>query len=134
MGIGLSGILCFSGRMTFLKLGMAFCIAASSIALFLYLRKKIQSTSVKGGTLILNTLDNKNKVTSLRSIKKIRTKSALGLQWTSLSYNLDGRDQNAIIVNKASAVPVLPETAIKKAIALNKKEKANHKPGPVHES
>ncbi len=132
IGIICSASLLFFTRLTFLSLGISIALIFISVFLYLYFRKRIQSTAVKGGTLILNTLDHKNKVTSLRSIKRINTKSAFGVQWTQLSYNLDGKDRSAIIVNKASAVPVLPETTIKKAIALNKKEKANHKPGPVH--
>lgn len=127
LGLVLTSVILFSNRLSFINLAFGIIITAASIASYLYLRKHIQSTSVKGGTLILNSFDHKSKVTSLRSIKRIQTKSALGMQWTSLSYNLDGRDRNAIIVNKASSVAVLPETAIKKAIELNKKEKESHR-------
>jgi hypothetical protein len=48
-----------------------------------------------------------------------------------LSYNLDGKDRKTYIFTGKTAFSYTPEKLLKKAIELSKKQKANHKPGPV---
>jgi len=96
-----------------------------------YFQCYAKSTAVKGDNLIINSLSNPSCVTSLRSVRNVRTKSFLGIQWTNLNYNLDGITKKVVILNRATSVTVPPEMAIKKAIRLSKKQKANHKPDPV---
>jgi hypothetical protein len=104
---------------------LAVCAANIVLALWivLYLRRRIKSTSVKGDTLILNSFDQKSVVTSIRSIKNVKTRSFLGISRTQLSYKLDGVTRSAIFFGISSYYPVPPEVSIKKAIALSKKEK-----------
>lgn len=99
--------------------------------LFINILKNTSSTSIKGDTLILNNSNNKPCVTSLRSIKRVKTASILNINVTHLSYNLDGKDRKTVIFTRKTAFSYTPEKLLKKAIELSKKQKANHKPGPV---
>lgn len=123
--------LLLSSRLTFLNLG----VIASSIILgagvYFFCSLKIKSTVVKGDTLIVKSLSQKNKVASLRSIKNVRTKSLMGIQWTNLKFSLDGRNESILFFGKSSQLPISPEVAIREAVKMSKKRKANLKPGPV---
>lgn len=99
--------------------------------IFINLIRKTSATSIKGDTLILNNSNNKACVTSLRSIKRIQTISLLRLEITRLQYNLDGKDRKTYIFTRKNAYSFSPENLLRKAIELSKKQKANHKPGPV---
>ena len=114
--------------------GLIGCVCCLGIigSVGFYFQRYAKSTAVKGDTLILNSIKKKEScVTSLRSVKEVKTISFLGLHWTNLQYKLDGVSKKVIIFNRASSVIVRPEIAIKKAIRLSKKQKANHKPDPV---
>ena len=127
----LNTFLLFSTRITFLNLGIAVTSALLSLGFYLYCQQKIKATVLKGDTLIVKSMNKSSKVASLRSIKSVKTKSMLGLQYTHLSYSLDGRTEEAMFVGKSSYLPFSPENTIKEAVKLSKKRKANHKPGPV---
>jgi len=99
--------------------------------LFKNLLKNTSSTSIKGDTLILNSSKNRACVTSLRSVKRVQTSSLLNINITHLSYNLDGKDRKTVIFTRKNATSFTPEKLLNKAILLSKKQKANHKPGPV---
>lgn len=97
-----------------------------------YLFKKIRSASIKDGFLLMKTASKVSKVTSLRSIKNLKTKTILGIQITKLRYNLDGGNHTGVIINTANSKHSSPEALIKKELfAYEEKKKANHKPGPV---
>jgi|GEM_PF-2486915 len=123
--------LLFSSRLTFVKLGVVMLITIAAFIFYAFCMKKIKSATIKGDTLIVNSLNKKSKVASLRSIKNVKTKSFAGLQLTSLNYSLDGRVENALFIGHASYLPFSPENTIKEAVKLSKKRKANLKPGPV---
>jgi len=106
-------------------------ITIAAFIFYAFCMKKIKSATIKGDTLIVNSLNKKSKVASLRSIKNVKTKSFAGLQLTSLNYSLDGRVENALFIGHASYLPFSPENTIKEAVKLSKKRKANLKPGPV---
>ena len=97
----------------------------------LKLLKKTSSTSIKGDTLILKNSSNMPCVTSVNSIKRIKTVSVLFIQITYLYYNLDGKNRKTYIFTRKNAYSFTPEYLLKKAIELSKKQKANHKPGSV---
>lgn len=99
--------------------------------IFRNILKNTSSTSIKGDTLILNSSNNKPCVTSLRSIKRIKSFTFFTIQITQLYYNLDGRDRKTFIFTRKNAYSYSPENLLRKAIKLSKKQKANHKPGPV---
>ena len=110
-------------------------IAAASLGVFggiLYLlRKRVSGTAIKGDTLILNKDNKKFCVTSLRSIKEIKTLSFLLFQVTRVNYKLDGRTQSTLIFTMKNRYQFTPETLLRHAMILSKKQKANHKPDPV---
>ena len=110
-------------------------ISVGNLILFGLIFRKIltntSSTSIKGDTLILNNSQNKPCVTSLRSIKRIKSSSLFTIQITHLYYYLDGKDRKTLIFTRKNAFSFSPENLLKKAIELSKKQKANHKPGPV---
>lgn len=81
--------------------------------------------------MILKSLNKKSKVTSLRSVKSVHTKSVLGMDWTRLDYTLDGRAESAVFLGHSNNIPFSPEETIKEAVYWSKKRKANLKPGPV---
>lgn len=114
-------------------LSLVFCLINLGVcSLFIRsLYKTIRSTSIKGGTIILNTIDHKSTVTSLRSVGSIKSKQFLGMEWTTFKYKLDGQKIYVGILNRSVDLPFNTGTLINKAIVLNKKEKANHKPGSV---
>ena len=120
-----------STRLTYGLLFFAGAVTGASLTILYYLYRHIQAASLKGDTLILSSLNQKNKVTSVRSIKKVKTSSFLGIQFTDMVYNLDGSNNRAIIITLASRAAVKPEKFIKKAMQISLKERANHKPGSV---
>lgn len=117
-------------RITFTSLGIVAVLTLASIMISHYLKICAKTTTLKGDTIIFNSIDNKSSVTSIRSIRRIKSKSALGIQWTKLNYNLDGVSKSAVILNRIANGSINPELTLKKALELSKK-KANHKPGPV---
>ena len=121
----------YYNRLTYFSLA----ISGGSILIFGFVFRKLlkntSSTSIKGDTLILNNSHNRSCVTSLRSIKRVKTASLFNIHVTHLYYNLDGRDRKTLIFTRKRAFTYTPEKLLKKAIELSKKQKANHKPGPV---
>ena len=97
----------------------------------------------------MNNIKNQSCVTSIRSIRRVKTSRFLGIYRTELVFHLDGSRQKAVFYNLASTLPVTPETSIKRAIKIShlnremakaqivhlererEKQKANHKPDPV---
>ena len=145
----LSGVyVIFSIGLSYTALLICFGIALTSLTIF-YSLKKTKTTSVKGDTLIMNNINNQSCVTSIRSIRKVKTTRFLGIFRTELIFYLDGVKRKALFYNLASSLPVTPETSIKRAIKISQlkrrlakaqilelekikeKQKANHKPDPV---
>ena len=64
------------------------------------------------------------------SVKKVKSKSVLGLYWTSIRYKIDGRANWIFIVTQK--LKNSPEEIINQALELKREnKKANHKPGSV---
>lgn len=121
----------YYSRVTYFSLAISVGSVLMFGVIFRRLLKNTSSTSIKGDTLILNNYHNRSCVTSLRSIKQIKTASVLNIHVTHLYYNLDGRDRKTVIFTRKRSFSYTPEKLLKKAIELSKKQKANHKPGPV---
>ena len=121
----------FNTRLTYSLLFFSAGTTTLFLAAALYLYRHIQAACVKGDAIILKSLDKKYNITPLRSIRKIKTNSFLGVQLTDMVYHLDGTNRRAIIITLARRAATKPERAIKKAIEISLKEKANHKPGSV---
>ena len=114
---------------------VSLALSAINILFFGLIFRKIHNstsaTSIKGDTLILNNAKKKHYVTSIRSIQKVKTASFLGIQMTRLYYNLDGVNRRLFFLTRCSSCSFTPAHLVQKAIKLSKKQKANHKPGPV---
>ena len=116
---------------SFLTTGI--CAISSLICIFViyYSARNLSSAAIKGDSLIMNSLTNPSKVTSLRSIRRVKTQGALGVSVTKINYSLDGRNNTVMFVSASRALPTQPNVILKNAIKKSKKRKANHKPGPV---
>ena len=123
--------LLYFNEITFLSLAVVFGNLLLFGLIFRNLLHRTSSTAIKGDTLILNSSNNKPCVTSIRSIKRIKTISLFNFKITCLLFNLDGRDRKTLIFTHKNAHSFLPEVLLRKALELSKKQKANHKPGPV---
>lgn len=134
-GLSLGALLIFWLGPTIIAVGIAASIVVIPMLLTLRFRSKTRSIVVKGDTLILKNYKKRSLVTSLRSVKKIRTISLPGIYITKLVYNLDGKNRSTLVVNRSWAVTNTPEKLINKAIELSRRErkkKANRKPGSVN--
>lgn len=74
--------------------------------------KKVSDISVKGEHMMINQFNYPCKVTSLKSIKDVKTKSFMRFTWTSLSFNIDGNRQKIILLKKIRPDGNLPEVVI----------------------
>lgn len=97
----------------------------------IYLYTHLQAISLKGDMIIFKSLNNSSKITSINSVRNVRSIRILGIYVTFLQYSLDGNLRKAIMLTRSAKLPSSPEKAMKKAIRISKKEKANHKPGSV---
>lgn len=85
---------------------------------FLYLfllrtKKKYVSASIKGEMLLLQDGSNKNKVTSIKSIKSISTYTIFGINFTRITYKLDGRKHQICLLKKLDSEQLENEEIIK---------------------
>src|SRR5690606_12274084 len=114
--------------LTLITIGVAVASLVVFGGILFLLRKQISGTAIKGDTLILNKDNKRFCVTSLRSIKEIKTFSFFVFQVTKLYYKLDGRTQSTLIFTVKNRYQFTPETLLRHAVILSKKQKANHKP------
>ncbi len=76
------------------------------------LLKKVSDISIKGEHMMINQFNYPCKVTSLKSIKDVKTKRFMRFTWTSLSFNIDGNRQKIILLKKIKPDGNLPEALI----------------------
>jgi hypothetical protein len=76
------------------------------------LLKKVSDISIKGEHMMINQFNYPCKVTSLKSIKDVKTKRFMRFTWTSLSFNIDGNRQKIILLKKIKPDGNLPEVLI----------------------
>jgi len=74
--------------------------------------KKVADISVKGDHMMINKFNYPCKVTSISSIKDVKSKRFMRFTWTSLSFNIDGNRQNIILLKKIKPDGNLPEVVI----------------------
>ncbi len=74
--------------------------------------KKVADISVKGDHMMINQFNYPCKITSVKSIKDVKTKRFMRFTWTSLSYNIDGNRQKIILLKKIKPDGNLPEVVI----------------------
>ena len=105
-------------------------VAGSGFVMY-FVCKHSQTASIKGDSLILNALNKRSTVMSIKGIKKIKARSLLFVYFTSMHYNLDGRMKTIYFVTQ-SLDSTAPEKTVKIILKdLKGKKKANHKPGSV---
>lgn len=129
--LGLNISYLYFNDINFINLGLVTGNLLVFAVLFRKIRLSTSATAIKGDTLILNNSKNSNCVTSIRSINKIQTNSILIFRITRFSFKLDGRNRSTILITRKNTFSFSPENLLRKAIELSKKQKANHKPGPV---
>lgn len=125
------GAILYNDIRSFVSIGVSSLIILSSVAIIYYSLKKLKSAVIQGDTLIVQSIDGNSKVTSLRSIRKVKTRSAFGVSMTKINYSLDGQTNNVVFINMAHTMPLKPDVILNNAIEKSKKRKVNHKPGPV---
>ncbi len=79
------------------------------IALFLYVRrisKRLRSASIIGDSLILKNSKRKPYLTTLNTIKKVRSYSILSVQCTQLDYHLDGKRHKTILIGNPPEISI----------------------------
>ncbi len=116
---------------SFLTVGLVLVVTFTPLLAIYYLRKHVSAAYMRGDTLIFKSFDNSSKVTSLRSVRKVKSKKLLGFKCIRLEYNLDGMYNSVIILNSPTSRASSADKLLADAIDWSKKRKANHKPGPV---
>ena len=87
-------------------------------SIFFTIIKKYVAASIKGEMLITQDMFNKNKVTSLKSIKSISSITVFRINYTKITYKLDGIKYNVRIVKKLNCEDFENEKIIKTAINI----------------
>ncbi len=83
------------------KTGIALSAVFSLLYLsFYYNIKQYASASIKGEMLLLKNIKNENFITELRSIKSIRSFTLFRMNYTSITFKLDGGCHTAKIIKK----------------------------------
>ena len=123
VGVALSALIILWLGVTFASLFIGVFLVIVPLVIALRFRTKTRRVLVKGDSLILKNYQKRSLVTSLRSIKTVRTYCLPGIHITRLVYNLDGRDKKVMIINSSWAVVNTPEKLIRKAMHLSKEEK-----------
>jgi len=131
MVLGIDFFIAFTLGKSFMAIGLIAVVSILPVLFVFYLRKHIKSTYMTGDTLIFKSFDKTSKVTSLRSVRRVKTKSVLGIHWTRLDYNLDGMSNSVLIIDPIFSKSTRTEHVLSEAIDWSKKRKANHKPGSV---
>lgn len=80
--------------------------------------KKFVSASIKGEMLITTDVFNKNKVTSLKSIKSISSYTIYSVNYTKIIFKLDGVKYDVRMIKKIDSEQLENEEILKSAISL----------------
>lgn len=91
---------------------LAFALTALFFPLYSTCRK-MADISVKGDVLLINQLFRPCKVTSIKSVRQIKTRKFLHVSVTSLTYFLDGHKGKIILFKRLKTEGNEPETIIK---------------------
>lgn len=75
--------------------------------------RKMADIAVKGDILLINQIFSPCKVTSIKSVRAVRTRSFLHLSVTSLTYILDGSKGKIILFERLRSKGNKPEEIIK---------------------
>ena len=131
IGIGACALIFTGMGVTFTSLGVMAGIGLISLTFIRFIWKNARSVSLKAGNIILKTMNDKNIVAPIGSIRSAKTTPCLGFQLTRVHYHIDGGFSRFFIITKCSENT--PEVLIKDEIAASRRRKkeANHKPDSV---
>ena len=76
-------------------------------------------------------MNNKTYLTSIYSLRGLKSRTFLTFQITTFNYFLDGSYKKVILIGTKNFSPVTPEKSIRKAKEIQESKKANHKPDSV---
>lgn len=88
------------------------------------------SAAIKGDSLILKNTKNQNCVTSIRSIRKIKSRKIGKNTFTALQYSLDGKNKKALLISDSETL-FPPSMALQVAKNHFKNKRQIYKPGSV---
>lgn len=80
-----------------------------------------KSIALKGDSVLIKSLRNRNTVTSVRSIQDVKSRHLAGLTFTRFRFILDGKTNNIVLINRTSTLLFTPEASIRRAILEYKK-------------
>lgn len=116
---------------TFTSLGILVGLGAITLLFIRSLWINARAVSLKAGNLILKSMNDRNVVAPLGSIRKVKSSALLGWQFTRIRYHLDGALSRFFFITKST--DITPEQLIKAEIKISreKKKEANRKPDSV---
>lgn len=126
----LHSFLIYYYRTSYVMISLFACSMFLSAFIFRRNYMTISSASIKGDSLILKNVKNQNCVTSLRSIKKLKSKKIGGLILTSIHYKLDGSNRRALLLSDSES-SIKPIVALRCAQRHYKNKRQIYKPGSV---
>lgn len=88
------------------------------------------SATLKGDSLILKNTKNQNCVTSIRSIRKVKSRKIGRNTYTALRYTLDGKTKKALLISDSETL-FPPKMALQVAKRHFKNKRQIYKPGSV---
>jgi hypothetical protein len=94
------------------KIAIIFGVLAVLFFPLFQILKKVSDISVKGEHMMINQFNYPCKVTSMKSIKDVKTRKFMRFTCTSLSFNIDGNRQKIILLKKIRPDGSLPEVLI----------------------
>lgn len=104
-------------KISIITLAVASALLITYILFFRIIRKYV-SASIKGEMLITQDIFNTNKVTALKSIKSISSTTIFGINYTTITYKLDGVKYNVRIIKKLECEDIDNEKIIKTAMSI----------------
>ena len=75
--------------------------------------KKIADVTAKGDALLVNQFSHPCKVTSIKSVSKVKTLHLFSFSVTSLTFFLDGDKRKVLLINKNSQKQNKPDSIIR---------------------
>jgi hypothetical protein len=95
-----------------------FILLSSFYLILVKKQKKYVSAFIKGEMLLVQDGSNKNKATSLKSIKSISTYTIFKMNFTSITFKLDGRNHQICLVKKIESDQLVNAEIIKAAMKV----------------
>lgn len=92
-------------------------ISGSLVANYIY--RNLRSLSIKGDMVIMRSLNGKNDVIHIQSVRYVRSYHVLRIQFTFIKFRIDGTTRNVFAVTKTSMFNSTPEHTFRKALQIS---------------